>query len=45
MEKIDKILNVRLRVRENLNGQTKRAKNSRLLKESGLKNKRYFSAA
>jgi hypothetical protein len=45
MEKIDKILNIRSRVRENLNGEAKKAKNSRLLKESVMKDKRYFSAA
>ena len=44
MEKIDKILNIRIRVRQNLKGQIKKAKNSRILKESMIKDKRYFSS-
>ena len=44
MEKMEKIMKIRLKVRENLKDEAKKAKNSRILKESMIKDKRYFSA-
>lgn len=41
---MDKIMKIRLKVRENINDEVKKAKNSRILKEGMIKDKRYYSA-
>lgn len=41
---MDKIMKIRLKVRENIKDEVKKAKNSRILKEDMIKDKRYHSA-